>query len=965
MSLQSQTPRRDKLRLEVECLCWKRPAPLSHDFYGGKSWQANRKFLPDAISSVGDIQLFPALPCWKFPFGLEPPDFIRQVLVNAIDYSSLFGGTSFARSESAKVRLARAAFTTPPSKAPWQAKAAVAQSLLSKISEAKRTKNFVEPLTRVDGVSVKDKDLQVSFTTFRALDRLNSLAKAASQKGLSDTERAALNSTFQMGMEQLRGYLVGAEGDKLAFAFSKPSSSAETIKIPSAVQSVSGSGILTDRFAAIPNVVGTETLTLNLSKGGASQSINVDLSTIGGPITLDALAGAVNNALAAQAPTFITRMTVQKTDDKWGFSFTTVETEAVSLQQASAGDALIVSSGRTPLDGVMSAQIIKVTDPTGALAYSNLSSLAAVDQDATDLAALQPKPKTATADGAKTPPADILAPTSPSAVATTVDGYSYVVGTTSGEMGDNVGTGQNDLFLSKLDSEGKVVWQRQLGAAGESFGSAITVDSQGNVFVTGSTTAHLSSSDAFAGQDAFVSKFNAAGDEIFTTQIDGLSASKGSALAVDVVGNIYLAGTVSGTLSGATGSGGDDGFLVKLSTTGQLLGKAQFGSAGQDSVSAIAMHPDGSLVLATTESGQATLRKFDLSSLADLTPAVSLGAGSVSSLAVDAATGAIAVGGATIGGLTIGTPTNGVSGYNDGFVATFDAALSPAAVTYLGTSGADSVDSLTFMNGALYAGGRTNGVLGAARIGATDGFVARLDAATGALQNVRQFGGLTATTGPVSIAAAAGGNTILGSLGLQQGAIAQIPSDKLVTQTSLRAGDSFSIKIGTNRATKITIGADDTYETLAAKIRLGTGYRAKLTLSSLSTGSSIKISAKAGLPVQLIAGPDGTDALSKLGLNASRLEIPPLNKTGALITPGGSYALGLNDAFNLSDDKSASFASTMLEKAIKTVQSGYRSLYWDDTKAKLVDGKLGGGSGNAYLDARTANYQAALARLSF
>src|SRR3546814_6456973 len=129
---------------------------------------------------------------------------------------------------------------------------------------------------------------------------------------------------------------------------------------------------------------------------------------------------------------------------------------------------------------------------------------------------------------------------------------------------------------------------------------------------------------------------------------------------------------------------------------------------------------------------------------------------------------------------------------SDGFVARLDSGMAVQTVTYLGTSGTDRVDSLAFMDGALYAGGRTDGTLGAARIGATDGFVARIDAASGTIAEINQFGTKTARTEPVAIAAIERGASMLGALGLHRGTITPVGTDKLVAQNQLRAGDSFT-----------------------------------------------------------------------------------------------------------------------------------------------------------------------------
>lgn len=877
-----------------------------------------------------------------------------------MDYSFLLtGGGSPVKYESAKVRIAKAAFTTPASKPLWTSKSEASATLLSKVLEAKRSKSLVEPVVSVDGRRVDDPDLQTSFTVFRALDRLQALSKTAALKTTSATERDALNVAFQRGLEQVQQYLSKAPGDKVSFAFSKPATSIETTKLPSSAQNVSGSGILAGRYDPIAGVTGNEIIRLNLSKNGASQSVSVDLSTLGGPPTLDGLATAFNDALSTAG--YITRVKVEKDGDKWGFGFTTVETERVAFQEDTASDALIISTNRATDGSVTTSRLIKMADLSGAMSYSNLATIAGVDDGASEIAAAQAKaaPKV---EGVTPPSTTVYAPTTTQSVITNADGYSFAVGTTSGTMGQSEGDGSNDLFLTKFDSEGKVVWQRMLGAAGEAEGSSVALDAQGNVIVVGSTTGALSTSDAFAGKDAFVTKFNDKGDELFSTQIDGLSASEAKSVAVDAAGNIYMAGTVAGALSGQSANGSDDAFVVKISTTGQVLGKVQFGTAGKDTLGAIAIHPDGSLIVAGSESGQATIRKLDTATLGPIGPVQSLGTGQVSSLAIDATTGSIAIGGATIGGLTAGSQVNGTAGFNDGFVAIFDGALVAQSTTYLGTGSTDQVDSLTFMNGSLYAGGRTNGVLGASKTGAVDGFVTKMDL-SGAIISTRQFGGLSETMSKVMVAAAPKGSTILGKLGLQQGEIAQVASDKLTTQTGMRAGDSFTIQVGSLRPAKIVIKADDTIDTLASRIRLATGYKVNMTLTKLSTGNSLKFTAKKDLPISLTAGPEGQDALGKLGIEPTKLEMPKTGDGKAVITPGGSYALNLNDSFTIKTGKDAEYVTGVLEKSIKLIQSAYRSLYWDDTKAALVDGNLGG-RGSAYQQSQIKNYQAALQRLT-
>src|SRR3546814_9425814 len=84
-----------------------------------------------------------------------------------------------------------------------------------------------------------------------------------------------------------------------------------------------------------------------------------------------------------------------------------------------------------------------------------------------------------------------------------------------------------------------------------------------------------------------------------------------------------------------------------------------------------------------------------------------------------------------------------------------------------------------------------------------------------------------------------------------------------------------------------------------------------------------------------------------------------------LVQPGGNYSLELSDAYSILDQTDAGYIAGRLDAAIKTVQSGYRSLYWDPVKAQIVDGpnSIGTGSLSAYQSKQIARYQDALTRL--
>ena len=96
-------------------------------------------------------------------------------------------------------------------------------------------------------------------------------------------------------------------------------------------------------------------------------------------------------------------------------------------------------------------------------------------------------------------------------VAVDSNGYVYVVGTTSGTMDDQIATANNDVFLKKYDPSGRLEFTHMLGSAPEATGLAITIDTSDNVYIAGQVYGPLTTSANSANSgtaDSFVTKFD-------------------------------------------------------------------------------------------------------------------------------------------------------------------------------------------------------------------------------------------------------------------------------------------------------------------------------------------------------------------------------------------------------------------------------------------------------------------------
>lgn len=901
--------------------------------------------------------------------------------------STMTSAVSAIAYDSKAVRAAKAQFNTTATVAPWKVGDALPVNA-SQVASITALRTIITPSTTDAAGTLLPKDVQTSFTAYQALDKLRVLAETASAKTTSDAQRATLQKTFLKGLDELQSYLSTAPSDLVKLAYGKPSSSVASNKLVSTnVYETEGKGLVKTRTDAIPGLTGTEQFSITLSKPGtAAQTVTVDLSQGTQPPTLDSVAAQFNAAISAipnlnangtpqldangnAVPRWKSTFKVTNESGKWGFSLSNpTGIEQVTLDQSNAKDALVVATGQTALDAPSSTQLFRLDDPTGTNTRVAMGTIQALDRQATAQNVAAGKTITTTStttdlDGkvktVKTSTSNVYASTDAASVVTDAQGNSYIVGTTKGDLGANLSDGDNNLFLTKVDGAGNVVWQRSLGATGSSTGAAVSLAPDGGIVVAGTVTGNFGG--ASTDGDMVVAKYAANGDEKFSTVVrsTGATPDVAKSVAVGADGSIYVGGRISN---------GNDGFIARIDTSGKIAERRAITGAGSDSVNALAVDNDGNLLALVSHDGTAELRKLSGTSLATDMGSLNLGTADARVLAV-ADDGTIGVGGAASGALA-GTQVNSTSGGRDGFVARIDSGLSGASITYLGSSADDQVDSIAFMNGDLYAGGRTTGDLAATRRGPTDGFVSRIDATTGAIENTTQFGQALLRTEPVRVSADTGGASAVSALGYGRGTINAIASNKVTTQTGLKAGDYFSFKADDGSVRKLTILADDTLQSIATRMQGMIGAsKGTVTATAVDGVQQLRITMKSGHQLQLLAGTGDADALAKLGIEPQRISSPaPVSSNAPKVRPGGSFGLDLTEGLSLSSLDNAKVALGKIKDAISMTQTAYRSLYWDDAKATTVDGtkrnSATGTESTTIVNAQLANYQAALDRLT-
>ena len=164
-------------------------------------------------------------------------------------------------------------------------------------------------------------------------------------------------------------------------------------------------------------------------------------------------------------------------------------------------------------------------------------------------------------------------------------GHAYLTGSVTGPgvfgslSAPAVGA-SNNVFVARCSAEGIFQWVRRAGGDADDQGTAIALDAATNIwiagrfagsFTIGTTTFNgAGTSRAF---DAFVAKYDQAGDFLWARQAGGTGTDSAHAIAMDATGNAYVAGQITGTASfsgtAVTGNGLDV-FLAKYSAAGNL-----------------------------------------------------------------------------------------------------------------------------------------------------------------------------------------------------------------------------------------------------------------------------------------------------------------------------------------------------------------------------------------------------------
>lgn len=172
-------------------------------------------------------------------------------------------------------------------------------------------------------------------------------------------------------------------------------------------------------------------------------------------------------------------------------------------------------------------------------------------------------------------------------------GNAYITGSIIGNADFDPGPGSDvlnttngspDIFLAKYDPDGNYEWAMTVGGPTQDEGIAVSTDDNGGVYMTGyfqgtadfdpsGNTANLT---AEGGEDAFIAKYDTAGNYQWAHPLGGSSNDEGQGIATGPSGQVYVGGAFQGTAtfdpsgsgSPISSAGNEDIFITRFDTSG-------------------------------------------------------------------------------------------------------------------------------------------------------------------------------------------------------------------------------------------------------------------------------------------------------------------------------------------------------------------------------------------------------------
>ncbi|MEP7111471.1 MAG: SBBP repeat-containing protein [Ferruginibacter sp.] len=175
------------------------------------------------------------------------------------------------------------------------------------------------------------------------------------------------------------------------------------------------------------------------------------------------------------------------------------------------------------------------------------------------------------------------------------------------------GPSQSDIFITKWDLSGNMIWAKQMGGTSAEYPFQMAIDAIGNILLTGyfngtadfdpgAGTSNLLSAGS---TDIFICKLDNNGNFIWVKAMGSSTSEAAYGITTDLFGNVLIAIPLAGVLDVDPGpgstilttAGGFDIVFVKLNAAGDFQWARKIGAGGNDEVTALKTDAAGNVYI--------------------------------------------------------------------------------------------------------------------------------------------------------------------------------------------------------------------------------------------------------------------------------------------------------------------------------------------------------------------------------
>jgi len=168
------------------------------------------------------------------------------------------------------------------------------------------------------------------------------------------------------------------------------------------------------------------------------------------------------------------------------------------------------------------------------------------------------------------------------AVLETSDQGYVILGQTS-----SFGAGERDIYLIRTNALGNIIWSKTYGGSENDRGYSLVPTQDGGFVIVG-----ITSSYGNGNSDVYLIRTNEIGDTLWTKTYGDTSENYGNSIQMTADGGYIIAGSTETT------ENGDNVYLLKTNSNGELLWTRNYGGTDDDYGNSVKQLADGGFIIA-------------------------------------------------------------------------------------------------------------------------------------------------------------------------------------------------------------------------------------------------------------------------------------------------------------------------------------------------------------------------------